>query len=175
MADQELLQAIDPYIQGENTGTAMVVFTDNSLVRIYLNSGIPTSARYKNKEGMKALELCKSMDIQTVRFHNDTDIVRSRKLLHSNHEVIESLSRSVTQNPDSIVSTPRVAGPLLSIANRQRLGNLLADYIGPVAPLVMSDVPASVDVEAALSIVSREIEDTQRAAEFVIAARALLE
>ena len=30
MADKDLLQAIDPYIQAENTGTAMVVFTDNS-------------------------------------------------------------------------------------------------------------------------------------------------
>jgi hypothetical protein len=63
---------------------------------------------------------------------------------------------------------------LLNPAQRRRLGALLTDFIGPVAPLVMSDLPAAVDIETALRIVSREIDDTQRASEFVNTARQLL-
>ena len=52
---------------------------------------------------------------------------------------------------------------------------LLTDYIGPVAPLVMSDLPDLVDIETALSIVSREIDDSGLASEFVMTARQMLE
>ncbi len=173
MADKDLLQAIDPYIQAENTGTAMIIFTDNSLGRIYLNAGIPISARYRNKEGMDALEMCKSMDVQTVKFHKNTDIVRSRVLLQSNYEVIETLNQSEVIEP-VVDSSTTISGNILTPANRQRLGSLLSEFIGPVAPLVMTDLPGTVDVETALSIVSREIDDTQRAAEFVATARQFL-
>ena len=172
----EVLEAIDPFVQAESTGTAMLVFSDNSLGRIYLNEGVPTSARYKNLEGMDALERCKTTDVVTVKFHENTDIVRSREVLRSNYEVMESLNntqadRTVTEPEDSVVVS---SSNQLSSDARQRLGALLADYIGPVAPLVMSDVPGNVDVESALSIVSREIDDTRRAAEFVAAARQIL-
>ena len=177
VADRELIKAIDPYIQAEATGTAMIVFADNSLGRIYLNVGTPTSARYRNLEGMAALDKCKSMDVQTVKFHPDTDIVRSREVLGTNYEVIDSLNR-----PEPVAPVPQpeveedlpVTGPLLSAENRHRLGALLTDYIGPVAPLVMSDLPVTVDIETALSIVSREIDDTRRAAEFITTARQLI-
>ena len=185
MADKDLLNAINPYIQEEGTGTAMIVFGDNSLGRIYLNGGVPTSARYRNLEGMEALDACKSMDVQTVKFHQGTDIVRSRKLLQSNYEVIESLNQAAPAANTVVVpaqvapvaadTAPAPAGPLLSPAGRQRLGTLLTEFIGPVAPLVMSDLPNTVDIESALSIVSREIDDTRRAAEFISAARQFLQ
>ncbi len=160
----------------------MIIFGDNSLGRIYLNAGAPTSARYKNIEGMDALNMCKHMDVQTIKFHENTDIVRSRELLGSNYEVIEALSNPDVPAPvaaPAAVSidegTPPVTGPILSRANRQRLGALLTDYIGPVSPLVMSDLPETVDIETALSIVSREIDDTRRASEFVLTARQIFE
>lgn len=184
MADRDLRKALDPFIQEERTGTAMVVFTDNSLGRVYLNAGTPVAARYRNTEGMEALNKCKSLDVQTVKFHENTDIVRSRQVLRSNYEVLETLNMPA-EAPNQQRAAPRraasaaeelpITGPILSPANRQRLGTLLADYIGPVAPLVMTDLPATVDVETALSIVSREIDDTQRVSEFISAARALME
>lgn len=179
MARKDVLKALDPHIQGEETGTAMIVFVDNSLGRIYLNSGIPTSARYRNLEGMEALAACKLIDVQTVKFHVGTDIVRSRKMLGSNYEVIESLNQPVEAQPAEVApapaATPKMSGPLLSSVGRQRLGAMLTEYIGPVSPLVMSDLPARVDVETAISIVSREIDDSQRAADFVLMARQILQ
>jgi len=168
---------IDPYIQSERTGTAMVVFADNSLGRIYINGGTLTSARYRNKEGMEALALCKAMPVQTLRFHEDTDIVRSRKILSSNDGVAESLGTDTPvplDQPASAADQTAVTGKILSPANKRKLGVLLAEYIGPVAPLVMMDLPDEVDLETALSIVSREIDDTQRVAEFVAMAREML-
>ena len=186
MSGKEVLRALDPHIQAEETGSAMIVFADNSLGRIYLNAGVPTSARYRSLEGMEALEACKAIDVQTVKFHVGTDIVRSRVMLDSNYEVIETLNNPTVTAPVA-EPAPRVApvapapepeptitGPVLSSSARQRLGALLTDYIGPVAPLVMSDLPATVDIETALSIVSREIDDTRRASEFVINARQIL-
>ena len=181
MADQDLLNAIDPHIQSESTGTAMIVFADNSLGRIYIRNGTPVSARYRSLEGMSALEQCKNLEVRTVKFHADTDIVRSREVLRSNFEVLDSLNahkplESGDAHREGFVQEPQpVTGPLLSPANRQRLGRLLTDYIGPVAPLVMADVPESVDIETALSIVSREIDDTQSAADFITAARRMME
>ena len=184
MAGRSVLEALDAHIQAEDTGTAMIVFADNSLGRIYLNSGVPTSARYRNLEGMEAVRAFRSVDVKTVKFHADTDIVRSRQLLGSNYEVIESLNQSdpapaqpaVQQAPAQPAAPAGIPGaPSISPANRQRLGTLLADYIGPVAPLVMTDLPAQVDLETALSILSREIDDTTRASEFVSTARRLVE
>ena len=182
MAGKEVLKALDPHIQGEETGTAMIVFADNSLGRIYLNAGVPTSARYRNLEGMEALAACKTIDVQTVKFHAGTDIVRSRKILDSNYEVIESLNQPAEAQPAAAEPAPaptaaatEIGGPLLSPAGRQRLGVMLTDYIGPVAPLVMSDLPARVDVDTAISIVSREIDDTRLAADFVVLARQALQ
>ena len=77
MADGDVLRALEPYIQAGNSGTVMFVFGDNSLGRIYLESGVPVSARYRNSEGMAALDEIRGMDIQTVKFHAGTDIVRS--------------------------------------------------------------------------------------------------
>lgn len=185
MADRDVLRALDPHIQAEETGSAMIVFADNSLGRIYLNAGVPASARYRNLEGMAALEACKTIDVKTVKFHVDIDLIRSRVMLDSNYEVIESLNNPSVPRPDPAVASqatpaqaptaePAITGPVLSPSARQRLGVLLTDYIGPVAPLVMSDIPATVDIETALSIVSREIDDTQRAADFVANARQIL-
>lgn len=181
MADQDLLSAIDPYIQSESTGTAMIVFADNSLGRIYISAGTPVSARYRSLEGMDALERCKNLEVRTVKFHVDTDIVKSREVLRSNFEVLESLNSPESIEPEEVPQEagveelPTVTGTLLSPSNRQRLGRLLTDYIGPVAPLVMADLPESVDVETALGIVSREIDDTRSAADFVAAARQMME
>ncbi len=179
MAGTEVLDALDPHIQAEHTGTAMIVFSDNSLGRIYLNAGVPTAARYRSFEGMEALAAWRGIDVQTVKFHSNTDIVRSRVMLDSNYEVISSLSEQAAAPPTprqaprtaARPQEPPITGPLLSPSQRQRLGALLTDFIGPVAPLVMSDLPGTVDIETALSIVSREIDDTQRASEFVVTAR----
>ncbi len=186
MADGDVLRALEPYIQAGNTGTVMFVFGDNSLGRIYLESGVPISARYRNSEGMAALDEIRSMDIQTVKFHDGTDIVRSMDRLKANEEVEDHLNQpsaseaaSGTQSasppraapPSTQAQVPVSTGPLLSPASRQILQQLLSDYIGPVAPLVMGDLPAEVDIETALAIVSREIDDPQRATEFIITAR----
>ena len=185
MADRDVLRALGPHIQAEETGSAMIVFADNSLGRIYLNVGVPASARYRNLEGMDALEACKTFDVKTVKFHADIDLVRSRVMLDSNYEVIELLNNPAVATPGAAPASrpkpaqaaplePTITGPVLSSSARQRLGALLTDYIGPVAPLVMSDIPANVDIETALSIVSREIDDTRRAADFVVSARQIL-
>jgi hypothetical protein len=186
VAGRDVLRALDPHIQAEETGTAMIVFADNSLGRIYLNVGVPTSARYRSLEGMDALEACKVVDVLTVKFHVGTDLVRSRVMLDSNYEVIESLNNPAIAVPavapasravppaQAAAAEPAITGPILSSSARQRLAALLTDYIGPVAPLVMTDLPATVDIETALSIVSREIDDTRRAADFVVTARQLL-
>ena len=136
---------------------------------------------------MAALDEIRSLDIQTVKFHAGTDIVRSMDRLQSNFEVVEHLSgasqraaprvapaRQRAAPAQRAATAPAPTGPLLSPANRQVLQQMLGDYIGPVAPLVMGDLPAEVDVETALSIVAREIDDPQRATEFIISARQTL-
>lgn len=196
MASKNILELIDPYIRRRVSGTAMIVFADNSLGRMYLSNGEPVSARYHNLEGMEALQVIGSMDVRVIKFHPDTDIVRSRIALQSGIQMLKSLeqelgrdsvfeaqrgapqisSRPFEEDRVSVRAPPQApASPLLTAENRQRLTVLLSEFVGPVAPLVMSDLPASVDVESALSIVSSEIDDIRSAERFITMAKQLLD
>ena len=175
MAGQDLNEALQSYISEGRTGTIMAVFEDNSLGRIYLVNGLPVSARYKNAEGAEAFELALQVPLATAKFHNNADLVRSKVLLSGvDPSALQAApaAQATAAAPEPAPGNPNAAS--LTDIGRTRLGELLAEYIGPVAPLVMSDLPANVDVDTALSMVSQEIDDTQRASEFIAAARRII-
>ncbi|MEM7196234.1 MAG: hypothetical protein AAF402_14910 [Pseudomonadota bacterium] len=175
-------EELQPYIDGGRSGTLMIVFEDNSLGRVYIVDGVPVSARYKSLQGAEALDTQLSMPVATVKFHNNADLVRSTVLLTgASADQLQKSRPAAAPAPaeaQNAAREPQVAtnpnAVMLTEVGRSRLAELLSEYIGPVAPLVMSDLPATVDVDSALSIVSQEIDNTRRAAEFIAAARRII-
>jgi hypothetical protein len=78
-----LYEAISLFINSERTGTAMVVFTDLSMAKIYIDSGQPRSARYGSAEGSNAFRSWGDLKVLTVKFHADKNLVYSSKNLDS--------------------------------------------------------------------------------------------
>lgn len=162
MAENQILDVISQYLASEQTGTIMAVFEDNSLGRFYVVSGVLATARYRNKEGREAVNLAKSVALTTAKFHENADLVRSG-------ELIDGIALPAVSSNAAPVTQPE--GPQLTNVMKAGVGELLMEYIGPVAPLVVSDLPANVDIETALDQLASEIEDPKSAAEFVRSAR----
>ncbi len=170
MIDKEgTLKDLQPYIQAKQTGTAMLVFSDDSLGRIYLRAGTMVSARYKGLEGMLALNEIRSTGTKTVKFYANTDIVLSTQSLDSNAEGGVKQPKEQKRPPKPVA--PVTGEPLLTKQQRNTLGQILSEYIGPVAPLVMADLPVEVDLETALDIIAKEMDEPQQGKDFILSVR----
>ena len=66
------------------------------------------------------------------------------------------------------------AGPPLTHVMRTALEDLLSDYVGPVATVIIGDLPDGVGADTAVDTLSSEITDASAAAEFVRAAREII-
>ncbi len=165
MADDQIFEVLGRFAASGKTGTVMVVFSDNSLGRFHLVSGMIATARYRNKEGQEAIDAAKAISVTTAKFHENSDLVRSSQLIDS------QVGISVSPSQPQVPSPRQSSGPLLTHVMRTGIAELLAEYIGPVASLVMSDIPQSVDVETAIDQLSQEITDAKMASNFVNEAR----
>jgi hypothetical protein len=162
MAENQILDVISQYLASEQTGTIMAVFEDNSLGRFYVVSGVLATARYRNKEGREAVNVAKSVVVTTARFHENADLVRSG-------ELIDGIA--LPQVASEKLPSSQPVGPQLTNVMKAGVVDLLMEYVGPVAPLIMSDLPDAIDIESALDQLASEIDDAKSAAEFVRTAR----
>ncbi|MGB5706697.1 MAG: hypothetical protein WBM41_07680 [Arenicellales bacterium] len=162
MAENQILDVISQYLASEQTGTIMAVFEDNSLGRFYVVSGVLATARYRNKEGREAVNMAKSVVVTTARFHENADLVRSGDLIDG---------IALPQVASEKLPSSQPVGPQLTNVMKAGVVDLLMEYVGPVAPLIMSDLPDAIDIESALDQLASEIDDAKSAAEFVRTAR----
>jgi len=175
MADNRILDVVTQYSAAGQTGTVMAVFEDNSLGRFYLAGGVLATARYRSKEGRAAIEAAAAVNVTSAKFHENSDLVRSGELIEG--VAMPTTGAAPSPQSESIVQASAVAAgsssPPLTHVMRSGLGELLSEYIGPVAPLIMTDLPESVNIDTAIEYLSREIEDATSAANFVRQARAI--
>ena len=181
MADAKILDVIAGHAAQAQTGTIMAVFSDNSIGRFYLVGGIPTTARYRNRQGQAALDLALEGVVVSSNFHVEADLVRSGELLSSSAVPAPAAAPA----PAAMTNTaPRLApgtastvipdGEALTGPMRLTLESVLSEHIGPVAPLIVADLPQQVSISDAILQLSREIEDPNQTAEFVREARSAL-
>ncbi len=168
MADDQIFDVLGRFSATGKTGTVMVVFDDNSLGRFHIVSGMIATARYRNKEGQEAIDAAKLISVTTANFHENSDLVRSAQLIGSGIN-----SEIVRQQPAPVqpLAPRRPSGPVLTHVMRIGISELLTESIGPVASLVMADLPEVIGIEAAIDQLSKEISDARAATNFVSAAR----
>ncbi len=181
MAAKNILELIAEYASSGQTGTVMVVFVDNSMGRFYFTAGVLVTARYRSKEGDEALKLASGLDINNVRLHENADLVRSSQLIDPGSVIVPTAADAPSPVAPA-APAPRMAsaassanGIGLSHVAKASLSDLLADYLGPVASVIMADLPANANADQALDMLSREISDSQMATRFVRDARRILQ
>ncbi|MBX2867868.1 MAG: hypothetical protein KTR18_04305 [Acidiferrobacterales bacterium] len=182
MAAKSILEVVAEYANSGQTGTVMVVFADNSMGRFYFTAGVLATARYRSKEGDEALKLAIDQGINNVRLHENADLVRSAELIDPAIVSIPAgMPQVTTPAAQPTASVPpasqatAASGPALTHIARATIGDLLADYLGPVASVIMADIPMEASAEQALDLLSREISDTRMATRFVRDARRILQ
>ena len=169
MAGEKINEIIAIHGAAGRTGTAMIVFEDNSLGRFYFAGGLLVTARYKNKQGQLALDEAALHTVQTAKFHDEADLVRSAEFIEG--QAIPVATAPVAAAPQPVAARPVNNGPVLTHVMRSGISELLTEYIGPVAPVVMAELPEGIDIESAIDQLSKEISDTRSAANFVRDAR----
>jgi len=185
MAAKNILELIAEYASSGETGTVMAVFVDNSMGRFYFTAGVLVTARYRSKEGDEALKLASGLDINNVRLHENADLVRSSQLIDPGSVIVPTsgdtapppIATPAASAPGVAPVTPASSanGQGLSHVAKASLSDLLADYLGPVASVIMADLPANASVDQALDMLSTEISDSQMATRFVRDARRILQ
>jgi hypothetical protein len=171
MADNPVLSAASEYAADGRTGTLMVVFDDNSIGRFYLAGGLLATGRYRNKEGQEALGLTSGRSVANVRFHENADLVRSAELIDGVDVPQAAPTAPRVASRPAASAAPVYTGPKLTHVMRTGLEELLAEYVGPVAAVLLAELPENIDVDSAIDQISREISDSSSAAEFVRNAR----
>jgi len=170
MADANILDIIAEHAAQGQTGTIMAVFEDNSIGRFYMVGGIPATARYRNRQGQAALDLAAGTAVTTSNFHVEADLVRSSELLNGS-ALPANRSSAASVGVSRPVGVPVTPGRPLSGPLREQLEELLSEFIGPVAPLLVADLPPDVSVNEAIQQLSAEISDPAQTAQFVRTAR----
>jgi len=153
------------------TGTLMLVFADKSLGRFYITGGALATARYKNRQGQSALDAAKDGQVESIKFHENADLVRSSELIDT---VVPT--QSAPAEIVALAARPAaVDSQQLPHVIRSGLEDLLTEYIGPAASLIMAELPANATIDSAIDQILREISDTQEATNFVRAAQRIVE
>lgn len=169
MADiNNIEDVLAEYADQSRTGTVMVVFSDNTLGRFYVVNGALATARYHNRQGREALALAQQGAVKSAKFHANSDLVRSKEF------VTGAPVDTPAGNAPAPAATPSEdipQGQLLTGVMRSALEEILADFIGPVAPIMVSDLPQNIAIETAIAQLSSEIPDASQASRFVRAAR----
>ncbi len=175
MAENPVLVLAGEYAVSGQSGTLMVVFDDNSMGRFYVAGGLLATARYRNKEGQEALDLARPRSVASVRFHENSDLVRSAALIEGvslPEPAASPAPAPAPAAPQQVAATPM--GPPLSNAMRAALEDLLSEYVGPVASVLLSDLPDNVDADTAVEQTAREISSIEDAAAYVRQARRIV-
>ena len=114
MAGEKVAEIIAQHGAAGRTGTAMVVFEDNSLGRFYIVGGMLATARYRNKQGREAMREAVARTVVSTKFHEDADLVRSAELIEEH--LAPEPAAPVRRRPAA--PTQQLSGPLLTRAMR---------------------------------------------------------
>lgn len=168
----------------KRTGTLFCVGEDNIQGRIYLHEGRPMSARCRNLQGKEALDRINQNLLVTLKFHKNSNLVDLREETNITErtdltdfpKINEPVADQVTQDEfNSLVdisSLAQVQDDLtLDVPLSEEIKNIiideLAEHMGPVAGIFVSELEDGIRVIDALNALSQEIGDMDAGIEFV--------
>ncbi len=162
----------------KRTGTLICIGEDNVQGRIFLREGRPVSARCRNFQGKAALDRINQTLLASLKFHKNKNFVT----LEDGDDVTESEARG--DLPAEQVS-PGEFNSLVDISSLAQLEEdaslqkpltpdmqevivaELAEYLGPLAEMFVSELKPGISVLDALNSLSQDIGDVDASIEFV--------
>lgn len=182
MAEQQkkfkLASVLKKLAQEKRTGTLICVGEDTVQGRIFLRRGRPVSARCRNLQRTEALNRINQTLLVSLKFHKDQNLVT----LEEEEDISDF---SVPNEPSGGQVT---AGEFKSLVDTTELTQLggdaalqkpltaeiqaviaeeLTEYLGPVADIFVSELPAGISIFDALNSLSQDIGDVDSSIEFV--------
>ncbi len=163
----------------ERSGTVFLVSDDNRMAQVRLDKGQIASLLCRNRRGLEALGILRSMAHARLRF-DETFLARGENDQLSNQAVFDGLAGAAPVPAPAVTAVaapalPAVPAPaaaarapaLLTPRARAVIQRVLTQYIGPMAEIVCDDhFAAAADLPALVRLLAGEISAQAQAARF---------
>jgi hypothetical protein len=152
------------------SGTVFLVSDDNRMAQVRLDKGQIASLLCRNRRGIEALGILRSMANARLRF-DESFLVKDENDNLSTQAIFDALGGAETASPAA--ATPRPAAPAsvpalaLTPAVRATIQRVMTQYIGPMAEIICDDhFDAAGNMQALLQLLADEISAPAQAAKF---------
>lgn len=145
------------FISGENRRIAQIGLLDGNIVALSC----------LNKRGLEALSLIRQINPSWSQFIKGTSIAPD-SILPSTADILNSLDSGVASASSGSPGTTKNLMPeIISQKTHEILIETLAEFMGPVAPMICNKVLQQVrSLNSAIDLLAQEIPDRQLALEF---------
>jgi hypothetical protein len=156
------------------SGTVFLVSDDNRMAQVRLDKGQIASLLCRNRRGIEALGILRSMANARLRF-DETFLVKDEHDNLSTQAIFDALGGSSTgaEAAPSAAAPPRPAAPasapalLLTPAVKATIQRVMTQYIGPMAEIICEDhFDAAGNLQALVQLLADEISAPAQAAKF---------
>ena len=151
------------------SGTVFLVSDDNRMAQVRLDKGQIASLLCRNRRGIEALGILRSMANARLRF-DETFLVKDEHDNLSTQAIFDALgggSGVVEVAPSAV--PPRPADPAMALtpALKATIQRVLTQYIGPMAEIICDDhFEAAGNLQALVQLLADEISAPAQAAKF---------
>lgn len=156
------------------SGTVFLVSDDNRMAQVRLDKGQIASLLCRNRRGIEALGILRSMANARLRF-DETFLVKDEHDNLSTEAIFDALAGSFAgaEAAPAVAAAPRPAAPastaalLLTPAVKATIQRVMTQYIGPMAEIICDDhFGAAGNMQALVQLLADEISAPAQAAKF---------
>ncbi|MFZ1325399.1 MAG: hypothetical protein WAT67_05140 [Candidatus Contendobacter sp.] len=154
--------------QEKASGTLVVLDQKKQMARVSVVDGQIVSVSFGQKSGMDALQMIQQTDITWLQFiKGSNNRPAAHTQLPSTRDILELLGGASAKalTPPRVEKKP--APESLSLETLAVLRETLAEFMGPVAPMICNKILRQAqDLESVLELIAGEIPDRKQAVEF---------
>lgn len=154
------------------SGTVFLVSDDNRMAQVRLDKGQIASLLCRNRRGIEALGILRSMANARLRF-DETFLVKDEHDNLSTEAIFDALAGSVAGGAPAAAAAPLPVAPagtaalLLTPAVKATIQRVMTQYIGPMAEIICDDhFDAAGNMQALVQLLADEISAPAQAAKF---------
>jgi hypothetical protein len=150
------------------SGTVFLVSDDNRMAQVRLDQGQIASLLCRNRRGIEALGILRSMANARLRF-DETFLVKDEHDNLSTQAIFDALGGGSGDVQAAAAAPPRpVAAPMaLTPALKATIQRVMTQYIGPMAEIICDDhFEAAGNLQALVQLLADEISAPAQAAKF---------
>ncbi|MCP3688351.1 MAG: hypothetical protein GY784_08050 [Gammaproteobacteria bacterium] len=155
------------------TGTLICVNEQHLQGRIFVKAGRVLMARCHNHEGRDAIEVIQKYPLTTLKFHNNKNLVLLEAEEQQSTTTTKVKEVRASKENQGIKTDSRLLPDALSMAQlqndkfeepltaeiREILTEELAEQMGPMADVLVSELPSGINLSAAITTLSHDIDD----------------